>query len=94
MDAKQCERASLSPKLKLPVAQHANANVAGALCAMSWAAALEDAQLDYRTFELTAAVAIALTPGAPDQWIRGDRIFDRALREVDIEDREILRRET
>lgn len=93
MDERECERSISNPKLKLPVTQHAPANVAGALCAMAWAAAMDDAQLDYRTFELTTAVNVALRPGVAEQWLKGEKVFDAAVREVDREDQAIARAE-
>ena len=93
MDASECERAVSNPELKLAVTQHAPANVAGALSALAWAAAMEDAHLDYRTFELTSAVAVALQPGAAERWVRGERVFDAAARAVDEQDQATIRAE-
>lgn len=89
MDATECESAVSNPKLKLAVTQHAAANLAGAINAMAWAAATDDAKLDYRSFELATAVATALRPGVAERWLHGDCVFDVALREVDREDRAI-----
>ncbi len=89
LDASECERAVQQPELKLPVSQHAPANVAGALAGFALAAAIDDARLDYRMFELTSAVSAAMRTDAAQRWIAGERIFDLAVRPVDRDDREI-----
>jgi Fe-S-cluster containining protein len=89
LDASECERAVKNPKLKLPVSQHAPANAVGAISGFALAAALEDAKLDFRTFELASAVSVALREDAAKLWFAGERIFDLAIRPVDAEDRRI-----
>jgi len=89
LDASECERAVKNPKLKLPVSQHAPANAVGAISGFALAAALEDTNLDFRTFELASAVSVALRDDAAKRWAAGDRIFDLAIRPVDAEDRKI-----
>lgn len=89
MDAAECESAVSNPTLKLAVTQHAQANIAGTINAMAWAAAIDDANLDYRSFELATAVATALRPGVAERWLHGDCVFDVALRDVDLEDKAI-----
>ena len=91
LDSSECERAVKNPKLKLPVSQHAPINALGALSGVALAAATEDAQLDYRTFELATAVCVALRPDTARRWVTGERVFDEAVRPVDNEDREIAK---
>jgi Fe-S-cluster containining protein len=89
LDSSECERAVKNPELKLPVSQHAPISVVGAIAGLALAAAVQDAGLDYRSFELASAVSIALRQDAAQRWVEGDRIFDGAVRPVDVLDREI-----
>lgn len=89
LDSSECERAVKNPELKLPISQHAPINAVGAIAGLALAAAMEDAKLDYRSFELTSAVSIAMRDDATERWVAGERIFDWAVRPVDILDREI-----
>ncbi len=89
LDASECERAVKNPKLKLPVSQHAPANAVGAVSGFALSAALEDANLDFRMFELASAVSVALRDDAAKRWASGELIFELAIRPVDAEDRRI-----
>lgn len=89
MDAAECERAIKNPTQKLPVSQHSAALAVGALAGLALIAALEDAHLDCREFELTSAVAVALGKGVAELWVAGDRVFDAAERPIDALDRQV-----
>ncbi len=93
MDAGECERAVRFPELKLAVSQHSSVLAVGALAGVALAAALEDARLDYREFELTSAVSVALTPGTAQNWLAGGGAFDGAVRAVDAWDNAVARAE-
>jgi Fe-S-cluster containining protein len=89
MDASECERAIENPKLKLVVSQHSAVLAVGTLAGLAVAAALQDARLDHREFELTSAVSVALEAGSMQRWIAGESVFDRAVRPADALDRAI-----
>ena len=91
LSAGECEQAVKHPALKLPVTQHVPANAVGVVASLALAAALEDAHLDYRTFELATAVAVALRPEAAERWVAGQAVFDAAVRPVDELDGAIAR---
>jgi Fe-S-cluster containining protein len=91
LDSSECERAVKNPRLKLAVSQHAPANAAGVIAALALSAAVQDARLDARTFELATAVSLALRDGAARRWAAGERVFDGAVRPVDAEDQAIAK---
>ena len=91
LDSGECERAIKNPRLKLPVSQHAPANAAGVTAALALIAAIEDARLDARTFELATVVSLALHDDVERRWCAGERVFDGAVRPVDAEDQAIAK---
>jgi Fe-S-cluster containining protein len=87
-DATACEDAAADPSAEAPIPRHmVPAHVFGTL-KMALVAAVEDAGLDARNFELANAVAVAMNePNATLRWLRGERLFDQASIPSDERDR-------
>jgi len=89
-DASGCRRSFEHPELDVPISLHMPAVAAASISVLGMRWALESLELDYRSFELTNAVAVALQDPAADKWLEGERIFDQAVRSVDAEDASIM----
>jgi len=85
-DVSGCKRTFDHPALNVPLSLHMPAVAAASVSVLAMRWALDDLGLDYRNFELTNAVSVALQEGAATQWQRGEQIFDAAVRPVDIEE--------
>lgn len=88
-DVAGCKRAFEHPELKVSLSLHMPAVAAASVSVLGMRWALEELGLDNRTFELTNAVAVALQQDSASKWFDGERIFDQAVRPVDIEDANI-----
>jgi Fe-S-cluster containining protein len=84
-DAAGCKRAFEHPALNVSLSLHMPAVAAASISVLGMRWACDDLGLDNRTFELTNAVAVALQQDSASKWFEGGRIFDEAVRPVDVE---------
>ena len=85
-DAAGCKRAFERPELNVSLSLHMPAVAAASVSVLGMRWAFDDLGLDNRTFELTNAVAVALQQDSASKWFEGERIFDEAVRPVDVEE--------
>jgi Fe-S-cluster containining protein len=85
-EAAACKRAFDRPEAKVALSLHMPAVAAASVSVLGLRWALDELELDYRTFELTNAVAVALQDDAANKWLHGERTFDQAVRPVDVDD--------
>ncbi|HWP09538.1 MAG TPA: YkgJ family cysteine cluster protein [Polyangiaceae bacterium] len=86
----QCDAAAADPERRTPIEKHP---VPAAIFGMAKSAitvACDERNLDPRSFELTNAVAVALSsPDAAERWARGELVFDAARTPNDARDAEL-----
>lgn len=90
MSLAQCDAAAADPERRTPIDQHP---IPAAIFGMAKSAitiACSERNLDPRSFELTNAVAVALSePRAAERWTRGELVFDAARIPSDERDAEL-----
>lgn len=94
MSLEQCEAAARDPERRTPIDKHAAPAAVFGVAKSAITVACAEANLDARSFELTNAVAIALSePNAAERWARGEPVFDAAVTPSDALDAELSLRQ-
>jgi hypothetical protein len=90
MSLAECDAAAADPERRTPIEKHPALTAIFGMAKSAITVACAESNLDPRSFELTNAVAIALSePEAALRWARGELVFDAARTPSDERDAEL-----